>query len=178
MRCPDGEAAEKMIALIDEMRRSQDSIGGTAEIAATGVPAGWGEPVFDKLRSDLGKALFSLPAVQGVEFGAGFAVAEMRGSEHNDIFVADDHGITTRTNRHGGMLGGISSGMPILMRCAVKPTSSLAREQETVTKDGDATSILTKGRHDPCLLPRFIPMAEAMVAITLADHFLRQKANR
>jgi len=176
VRCPDAEAAEAMIELIEKVRREGDSIGGIAEIVATRVPPGWGEPVFDKLKADLGKAMLSLPAVMGVEYGAGFAVATMRGSAANDVFVREGERIGTRTNRHGGILGGISSGMPIVLRCAVKPTSSLPKEQETVTRDGEPTTIRTKGRHDPCLLPRFVPMAEAMTAITLADHALRQRA--
>lgn len=178
VRCPDATVAERMIELIEEIRREQDSIGGIAEIVATGVPAGWGEPVFDKLKADLGKAMFTLPAVTGVEYGAGFGVATARGSQNNDTFTTLDGRITTKSNRHGGMLGGISSGLPIVLRCAVKPTSSLSREQDTVTSSGEATTIATKGRHDPCLLPRFVPMAEAMVAIVLADHCLRQRATR
>lgn len=176
VRCPDYAAGEKMVALIDEVRKDTDSIGGVSEIVATGVPAGLGEPVFDKLKADLAKALFSLPAVLGVEYGNGFGCATMRGSENNDIFVAEDGRISTRTNRHGGMLGGISSGLPIVLRAAIKPTSSLAKEQDTVTADGQPTTIRTKGRHDPCLLPRFAPMGEAMVAIVLADHWLRWQA--
>ncbi len=178
VRCPDAEAAERMIELIETVRKDSDSIGGVAEIVATGVPPGWGEPVFDKLKADLGKAMLSLPAVLGVEYGAGFAVVTMKGSEANDVFTKEGDRIVTRTNRHGGILGGISSGMPIVVRCAVKPTSSLPKEQETVTRSGEPTTIATKGRHDPCLLPRFVPMAEAMMAITLADHALRQKAQR
>ncbi len=178
VRCPDAKAAERMIELIETVRKDSDSIGGVAEIVATGVPPGWGEPVFDKLKADLGKAMLSLPAVLGVEYGAGFGVATMKGSEANDVFTKVGERIVTRTNRHGGMLGGISSGMPIVVRCAVKPTSSLPKEQETVTRSGEPTTIATKGRHDPCLLPRFVPMAEAMMAITLADHALRQKAQR
>lgn len=173
VRCPDHTLVPKMIELIEEMRRQQDSIGGTAEVVATGVPPGLGEPVFDKLKADFGKALFSLPAVLGVEYGIGFGCATLRGSENNDAFVPAMSGITTSSNRHGGMLGGISSGQPIVLRAAVKPTSSLPREQNTVTSTGQATTIRTKGRHDPCLLPRFVPMAEAMVALVLADHFLR-----
>lgn len=176
VRCPDPVAAARMVELIDRVRRDQDSIGGVAEVVATHVPAGLGEPVFDKLKSDLAKALFSLPAVLGVEYGVGFGCATLRGSENNDIFLPDASGSarpSTRTNRHGGMLGGISSGMPIVLRAAVKPTSSLSREQSTVDRDGNATMLSTKGRHDPCLLPRFIPVAEAMVAIVLADHWLR-----
>jgi len=175
VRCPDKKAAEEMIQLIEAVRKEKDSIGGIAEIVANGIPAGWGEPVFDKLRADLGKALLSLPAVLGVEFGSGFQVVNSRGSENNDIFIIENDKVKTKTNRHGGMLGGISSGMPIIMRCAVKPTSSIAQEQQTITKNGKLAMITTKGRHDPCLLPRFIPMAEAMVAITLADFYLRQK---
>ena len=176
-RCPDPQIAEQMIALIEQMRNDRDSIGGVSELVATNVPAGLGEPVFDKLKADLGKAMFSLPAVLGVEYGAGFGVAEMRGSENNDVFQKNSQGhITTATNRHGGMLGGISSGMPIVMRCAIKPTSSLPQDQPTVTRAGEPTTISTKGRHDPCLLPRFVPMGEAMMAITLADHLLRHDA--
>ncbi len=179
VRCPDPKAAKAMIELIESMRAEQDSIGGVAEIVATGVPPGLGEPVFDKIKADLAKALFSLPAVLGVEYGVGFRCATLRGSENNDVFVpADDESgnaaIATKTNRHGGMLGGITSGMPIILRAAVKPTSSLPQSQDTVTRDGKPATIRTKGRHDPCLLPRFIPMAEAMVAIVLADHWLRQ----
>lgn len=181
VRCPDAVCAEQMIALIDEMRKDQDSIGGVSELVATGVPAGWGEPVFDKLKADLGKAFFSLPAVTGVEYGAGFAVATARGSENNDIFENNDiveDGIRTTTNRHGGLLGGISSGMPIVFRCAIKPTSSLSKPQPTVTRAGESTTISTKGRHDPCLLPRFVPMGEAMMACVLADHALRHRASQ
>jgi len=179
VRCPDPEAAEKMVKLIERMRKDQDSVGGVAELVARNVPAGLGEPVFDKLKADLGKALFSLPAVLGVEYGAGFAVAQSRGSENNDAFETDASGnVTTRSNRHGGMLGGISSGMPIVVRAAVKPTSSLPRAQDTVTSGGDAATIRTTGRHDPCLLPRFVPMGEAMMAIVLADHWLRWRAIR
>lgn len=194
VRCPDGEAAAKMEQLIKDVRKQQDSIGGAAKVVALNVPAGWGEPVFDKLRADLGKAMFSLPAVMGVEFGQGFDVASARGTEHSDTFVpapgnqseesapaggvrASARMIATDTNRHGGMLGGISSGMPIVLRCAVKPTSSIPQDRPTVDTDGKVTTLATKGRHDPCLLPRFVPMAEAMMALVLADHMLRQKAN-
>ncbi|MFN0197266.1 MAG: chorismate synthase [Planctomycetaceae bacterium] len=180
VRCPDPIAAAKMVTLIEQMRKEGDSIGGAAEIVATGIPPGLGEPVFDKIKADLAKALFSLPAVLGVEYGIGFGCVTLRGSENNDEFIGKaDAGqsptITTTTNRHGGMLGGITSGLPIVLRAAVKPTSSLPIEQNTVTSSGDPTTIRTKGRHDPCLLPRFVPMAEAMVAIVLADHWLRWK---
>lgn len=181
VRCPDLVAADQMIALIEEVRKAGDSIGGAAEIVASNVPAGLGEPVFDKIKADLAKALFSLPAVLGVEYGIGFGCVTMKGSEHNDIFTSRERAtaagperqIVTKTNRHGGMLGGITTGMPIVLRTAVKPTSSLPIEQDTVTRSGDPATIRTKGRHDPCLLPRFIPMAEAMVAIVIADHWLR-----
>jgi chorismate synthase len=175
VRCPDPGAAQRMIDLIDAVRKDRDSVGGVCELVAVGVPAGLGEPVFDKLKADLGKALFSLPAVLGVEYGAGFAVARLRGSENNDRIRP---GFATDTNRHGGMLGGISSGMPIVLRAAVKPTSSIPRPQPTVTRSGEPTEILVKGRHDPCLLPRFVPMGEAMVALVLVDHLLRAKVGR
>ncbi|MCX7406729.1 MAG: chorismate synthase [Planctomycetales bacterium] len=185
VRCPDVTAAAKMIELIEQVRKEGDSIGGAAEIVATNIPAGLGEPVFDKIKADLAKALFSLPAVLGVEYGIGFGCVTMRGSEHNDHFVPDvahprdgHAGITTDTNRHGGMLGGITTGLPIILRAAVKPTSSLPIEQPTVTSLGEPATIKTKGRHDPCLLPRFIPMAEAMVAIVLADHWLRWRGQQ
>jgi chorismate synthase len=179
VRCPDPLAAGKMIELIDAMRMDQDSIGGISELVATGVPAGLGEPVFDKLKADLAKAIMSLPAVLGFEYGAGFAVARARGSENNDPFIpAENGGITTQGNRHGGMLGGITSGLPIVCRAAIKPTSSLSRPQATVTSTGKPTEIRTKGRHDPCLLPRFVPMGEAMMAIVLADHWLRSRIDR
>ena len=182
VRCPDSEKAAAMVALIEKVRNEGNSIGGVAEVIAVGLPAGLGEPVFDKLKADLAKALFSLPAVLGVEYGIGFKCATMRGTENNDIFAVDRSGkdtrIITRTNRHGGMLGGISTGMPVVVRAAVKPTSSVPVEQETVTPNGEATTISTKGRHDPCLLPRFVPMAEAMVALVLADHWLRWRTAR
>lgn len=182
VRCPDAARAAEMIALIDQARNEGNSVGGVAEFAATGVPAGLGEPVFDKLKADLAKGLFSLPAVLGVEYGVGFGCATLRGADNNDVFYAEHAAggmrVATRTNRHGGMLGGISTGMPIVLRAAVKPTSSLPREQETITRGGEPTTISTKGRHDPCLLPRFVPMGEAMIALVLADHWLRMRSAR
>lgn len=178
-RCPDPKAAELMAGLIDSVRRDLDSVGGTAQIVATGVPPGWGEPVFDKLKADLGKSLLSLPAVVGFEYGAGFKVAQSKGSQNNDVFEPRPDrswGLGTATNRHGGMLGGISSGEPIVLRVALKPTSSLARPQQTVNSRREPINLTTKGRHDPCLLPRFIPMGESMVLLTLVDHWLRQRA--
>jgi chorismate synthase len=174
VRCPDPQAAAAMIALIEEVRKDGDSIGGVCELVARGVPPGLGEPVFDKLKADLAKALLSLPAVTAFEYGAGFAVATARGSQNNDAFVRKEGGrIGTATNRHGGMLGGISSGEPVVVRVAVKPTSSLPRPQPTVTRAGEPTEVATRGRHDPCLLPRFVVMGEAMIALVLADHWLR-----
>ena len=178
VRCPDHEAASRMLELIESTRRSGDSIGGVAQVVAKNVPAGLGEPVFDKIKADLAKALFSLPAVLGVEYGIGFGCATLRGSQNNDVFLPVDDSESgrlgaTASNRHGGMLGGITSGQPLVLRAAVKPTSSLPMEQSTVDRSGAATTIRTRGRHDPCLLPRFVPMAEAMVALVLADHWLR-----
>jgi chorismate synthase len=178
VRCPDPAAADRMIALIEEVRKDRDSIGGVSELVAVGVPPGLGEPVFDKLKADLAKAMLSLPAVTAFEYGNGFAVATLRGSQNNDVFVPKDGRIATASNRHGGMLGGISSGMPVVCRVAVKPTSSLPQPQPTVTRAGEPTEIVTKGRHDPCLLPRFVPMGEAMMALVLVDHWLRQQASR
>ena len=198
VRCPVPDAAKRMEELIEDVRKDRDSIGGVCELVADGVPPGLGEPVFDKLKADLGKALLSLPAVLGFEYGAGFAVAGLRGSENNDVFVpasprrqpgeslqkpppahtGGSPAITTASNRHGGMLGGISSGEPIVCRVAIKPTSSIPRAQKTVTRAGEPTEILVKGRHDPCLLPRFVPMGEAMMALVLIDHLLRGRASR
>jgi chorismate synthase len=177
IRCPDLSAAKAMIELIESVRDEGDSIGGLAEIVATNLPIGLGEPVFDKLKADLSKALFSLPAVTGVEFGLGFGVISARGSESNDVFKKSGDRIITHTNNHGGILGGISSGMPIIIRCAVKPASSIRKKQVTVSSSGEKTTLEVKGRHDPCLLPRFVPVAEAMVALTLADHYLRMRAS-
>jgi chorismate synthase len=175
VRCPDSIAAKKMQRLIEKVRQDGDSVGGIAEIVAVNVPVGLGEPVFDKLKADLGKALLSLPAVMGIEFGLGFEAAKSLGSMANDVFKKKGAKIVTATNNHGGILGGISSGMPIIIRCAVKPTSSILKKQTTVSQSGSETELVIKGRHDPCLLPRFIPIAEAMVAITLADHYLRMR---
>ena len=174
VRCPDPARAAEMIELIDAVRKDRDSIGGICEMVAVGVPPGLGEPVFDKLKADLGKAMLSLPAVTGFEYGNGFAAALLRGSENNDLYQP---GFRTDTNRHGGMLGGISSGMPIVCRVAIKPTSSIPRSQRTVTQSGEPTDILVKGRHDPCLLPRFVPMGEAMMALVLIDHWLRTNSS-
>jgi len=177
VRCPDHKKAEEMIQLIDQVRREKDSIGGTCTLVASNVPTGLGEPVFDRLKADLAKAIMSIPAVTAFEVGSGTGAAGMKGSEHNDLFFSTpESGIQTMTNHHGGMLGGISSGMPIIIKATVKPTSSIAKEQKTVDINGENRTLSTKGRHDPCLLPRFVPVGEAMILLCLADHLLRWKA--
>ncbi len=179
MRCPDARVAELMVARVEEARRSLDSLGGVVEVRARGVPPGLGEPVFDKLQADIGKAMFSIPAIKGVEFGEGFGVAHMRGSEHNDPFVRrPDGSIGTAGNHHGGILGGISTGEEIVLRIAAKPPASIARPQQTVDRTGEERTIEIHGRHDPTVLPRLVPIAEAMLALVLADHLLRQRLAR
>lgn len=179
MRCPDPVVAAQMIELVDEARRNLDSLGGIVEVRARGVPPGLGEPVFDKLQADIGKAMFSIPAIKGVEMGEGFGVAHLRGSENNDAFVRHADGtIGTSSNNHGGILGGISTGAEIIVRLAAKPPASIAQEQQTVDRDGNAATIQVKGRHDPTVLPRLVPVAEAMLALVLADHLLRQRMAR
>jgi chorismate synthase len=177
VRCPDPDAAAKMLAYIEEIRKDGNSVGGVIGCVARGVPAGWGEPVFDKLEADLGKALLSLPACKGFEVGSGFGGTLLTGIEHNDEFFADDDKrVYTATNRSGGIQGGISNGMPILLRAAFKPTATVMRELHTVTTDHENTTLQGRGRHDPCVLPRAVPMVEAMVALVLVDHALRQNA--
>lgn len=176
VRCPDSEAAERMIELIDQIRREKNSLGGVVECVARNVPKGLGEPVFDKLEADLAKAVMSLPATKGFEIGSGFAGTLLTGKEHNDEFYRDDRGeIRTVTNRSGGIQGGISNGEPIILRAAFKPTATIGQEQQTVTRTGEATTLAAKGRHDPCVLSRAVPMVEAMVALTLCDHLLRNQ---
>ena len=177
VRCPDAVAAAKMTERIERARKDGDSVGGVIRAVARGVPAGWGEPVFDKLEADLAKAMLSIPAVKGVENGSGFAGTLLTGSEHNDVFYRrDDGAIGTRTNRSGGVQGGISNGEPITLRIAFKPTATIMRPQDTVDPDGNPTVLSPKGRHDPCVLPRAVPIVEAMFALVLADHALRQAA--
>jgi chorismate synthase len=179
IRCPDAAVAEQMIERVERARKDGDSVGGVIRVVARGVPPGWGEPVFDKLEADLAKAMMSIPAVKGVESGSGFAGTLMTGSEHNDLFYRKDDGsIGTRTNRSGGIQGGISNGEPITLRIAFKPTATIMRPQETVDREGNPTTLEPKGRHDPCVLPRAVPIVEAMVALVLADHALRQSARR
>ncbi len=179
IRCPDAAVADKMIERVERARKDGDSVGGVIRAVARGVPPGWGEPVFDKLEADLAKAMMSIPAVKGVENGSGFAGTLLTGSEHNDPFYRRDNGsIGTRTNRSGGIQGGISNGEPITLRIAFKPTATIMRPQETVDRDGNAATLEPKGRHDPCVLPRAVPIVEAMIALVLADHALRQAAHR
>jgi chorismate synthase len=175
VRCPDMECSDRMIELIEQVRNQGDSIGGVVECVARNVPTGLGDPVFDKLEADLAKALMSLPATKGFEIGSGFAGTLLTGSEHNDEFYSDQGVIRTVTNRSGGVQGGISNGENIVLRIAFKPTATIRKEQRTVTNDGEEVTLAAKGRHDPCVLPRAVPMVEAMVALVLCDHFLRQR---
>ena len=176
VRCPDKTAAKNMIDLIEQTRAAGDSLGGVIECIARNVPAGLGEPVFDKLEADLAKAMLSLPATKGFEVGSGFSATRMCGSEHNDAFEKRGRHIGTRTNFSGGIQGGISNGEDIYFRVAFKPTATIAREQDTITSSGKKTKLAARGRHDPCVLPRAVPMVEAMTALVLCDHALRQKA--
>lgn len=178
VRCPDPAAAEQMVAAIAEAKAVNDSLGGIIEIRATGVPAGLGEPTFDKLDGLIGHAMLSIPAVKGVELGEGFAVARSRGSEANDAFIVEDGQVRMRTNHAGGTLGGISTGEEIIVRIVVKPTSSVARTQDTVDTSLNPRSIIVEGRHDPSVCPRAVPVAEAMLANVLADLYLLNRAAR
>ncbi len=176
VRTCDPVAAEKMIERIEAMRREGNSVGGVIECVVQGVPPGLGEPVFDKLEADLAKAMLSLPATKGFEIGSGFAGTLLTGLEHNDAFYMEGDRVRTRSNRSGGIQGGISNGEAIVFRVAFKPTATVLREQATVTNTGEETSLSARGRHDPCVLPRAVPMVEAMVHLVLADHWLRHKA--
>jgi len=173
VRCPDDSSAQKMIAFIKEIRKKGDTVGGSISCVICNVPAGLGEPVFDKLHAELGKALFSINAVKGVEFGSGFDCVSMLGSEHNDIFNEDS---TTKTNKSGGIQGGISNGMPIEFRVAFKPVATLMQSQETIDKSGISVQLEGKGRHDPCVVPRAIPIIESMAALVILDALLIQNA--
>lgn len=176
-RCPHGETAAAMEGEIVSARGDGDSVGGVVRCVARGVPPGWGEPVFDKLEADLAHAMLSIPATKGFEVGSGFAGTRLRGSAHNDPFVPGPAGVPrTSTNFSGGIQGGISNGMPIRLRVAFKPTATIFKAQDTVTEDGEATTISPKGRHDPCVVPRAVPIVEAMTALVLLDHALRQRA--
>jgi chorismate synthase len=177
VRCPDPQKAKEMIALVEKMRDEGDSLGGVVECVCRKVPVGLGEPVFDKLEAELAKGMMSLPASKGFEIGSGFGGVLLTGSEHNDPYTFDEQGkVHTASNRSGGIQGGISNGEPILFRVAFKPTATIRKEQKTVTMDGQEALLAAKGRHDPCVLPRAVPMVEAMAAIILMDHALRQQA--
>jgi len=176
VRCPDADCAERMIDLIEQTGRAGDSIGGVVECVARRLPRGLGMPVFDKLEADLAKGVMSLPASKGFEIGSGFAGTLLTGSQHNDEFYVDEAGdMRTTTNRSGGIQGGISNGEHIIIRVAFKPTATIRKEQKTVTQEGEETVLAAKGRHDPCVLPRAVPMVESMVALVLCDHLLRQQ---
>jgi chorismate synthase len=176
IRCPDQATAEKMIRLVEKMRRAGDSVGGIIEGVARGVPPGWGEPVFDRLEADLAKAMLSLPATKAFEIGSGFGGILLTGREHNDLFRMRGGKVHTTTNRSGGIQGGISNGETIFFRVAFKPTATVMHEQDTVSEDFKNTTLKGRGRHDPCVLPRAVPMVEAMTALVLVDHALRHKA--
>jgi chorismate synthase len=178
VRCPDQEAAAKMIEHINAVRREGDSVGGTIRCHILNTPAGLGEPIFDRLEADLAKAMLSIPATKGFEIGSGFDSTYMKGSEHNDAFENRDGAIRTVTNRSGGIQGGISNGEEIFFRVAFKPTATILRTQATVDREGKPAELAAKGRHDPCVLPRAVPIVEAMAALVVVDHFMRQKAMR
>jgi chorismate synthase len=174
VRCPDETIAAQMIEAIEAARKDGNSLGGIVTCAARKVPPGWGAPVFDRVEADLAKAMLSLPATKGFEIGSGFAGTDLTGAEHNDAFYMDGNRVRTRTNRSGGVQGGITNGETIYFRVAFKPTATIMREQETVTRDGVDTTIKGRGRHDPCVVPRAVVIVEAMTALVLADHCLRQ----
>jgi chorismate synthase len=176
VRCPDPKTSEAMIELIKTMRKDGNSVGGVIECVARNVPVGLGEPVFDKLEAELAKAMLSLPATKGFEIGSGFAGTRMTGSEHNDLFEMREGRIATKTNYSGGIQGGITNGESIFFRIAFKPTATILRPQQTVDVSGTETELAARGRHDPCVLPRAVPMVEAMTFLILCDHWLRQKA--
>ena len=178
VRCPDNEIATRMEELIKEVRAEGDSVGGIVTCVVQGVPAGWGEPIYDKLHADLGKAMLNINAVKGFEYGMGFAGATQRGSQVCDILTCDNGRIATRTNYSGGIQGGISNGADIYFRVAFKPTPTLLQPIESITDQGEATLLNNNGRHDPCVVPRAIPIVEASAAMVLLDHYFRNKANQ
>lgn len=179
VRCPDEEMAQQMFDYIDETRKKGDSIGGVITGVITGVPVGWGEPVFDKLHAELGKAMLSINAVKGFEYGSGFEGVTLYGSEHNDEFYTDAEGsVHTKTNHSGGIQGGISNGEDIYYNVAFKPTATIMKDQASVNEAGEAVIVSGKGRHDPCVLPRAVPIVEAMAALVLTDFYLRAKSNK
>lgn len=176
VRCPDPEAAEKMADRIRDVRGTGDSVGGLIECRVRNLPVGLGVPVFDRLEADLAKAMLSLPATKGFEVGSGFEGSLQKGSEHNDVFISKDGKVGTATNRSGGVQGGISNGEELIFRVAFKPTATLIQKQDTVDKDGNETELMGRGRHDPCVVPRAVPIVESMAALVLVDHWMRHKA--
>ena len=178
VRCPDADTAEKMIALIDKVRLERDTIGGVVTGVISHVPPGLGQPVFDKLHAELGKAMLSINAVKGFEYGSGFKGIELRGSQHNDEFINEGGKIRTRTNRSGGVQGGISNGEDIYFNVAFKPVATIMQDQASVDKHGKEVIVSGKGRHDPCVVPRAVPIVEAMASLVIADFLLRQKVYR
>ena len=177
VRCPDAETAEKMIARIVEAGKDHDTVGGVITGVAKGVPSGWGEPVFNKLHADLGFAMLGINAVKGFEYGSGFDGTKLSGSQHNDVFILTEKGVRTKTNNSGGIQGGISNGEDIYFNVAFKPIATLLKEQNTVDINKNEVTINPKGRHDPCVLPRAVPIVEAMAALVLVDHYLLNKLN-
>lgn len=178
VRCPDPETANAMIDLIKAIRKEGDTIGGVVQCVILNCPGGLGEPVFDKLHADLAKAIMSINACKGFEYGSGFSGVEMRGSEHNDVFYNENGNIRTKTNYSGGVQGGISNGMDIYFKAAFKPVATIVPSQESVDESGSAVEVVGKGRHDPCVVPRAVPIVEAMAALVLVDHLLRQRSAR
>jgi len=177
VRCPDAETAQKMISRIEKAGENHDTVGGVITCVAKNVSAGWGEPVFNKLHADLGFAMLGINAVKGFEYGSGFAGTKLSGSEHNDVFYKAENGVRTKTNNSGGIQGGISNGEDIYFNVAFKPIATLLKEQRTVDKNNNEITINPKGRHDPCVLPRAVPIVEAMAALVLVDHYLLSKLN-
>jgi len=178
IRCPDENMADQMIALIDQTRKNKDTIGGVVTCVIKGTPVGLGEPVFDKLHAELGKAMLSINAVKGFEYGSGFEGVKMTGSEHNDIFENIDGKIVTKTNHSGGIQGGISNGQDIFFNVAFKPVATIMKDQKSIDKNGAETVVTGKGRHDPCVVPRAVPIVEAMAAIVIADFYLLDKSSK
>ena len=172
VRCPELEIAEQMIQLIDETRKKRDTIGGIVTGVIRGVPAGLGEPVFDKLHAVLGKAMLSINAVKGFDYGSGFEGVTLYGSQHNDEFIKEGDSVITKTNRSGGIQGGISNGQDIYFRVAFKPVATIMQDQETINEKGEKVTVAGKGRHDPCVVPRAVPIVEAMAALVITDYFL------
>ncbi|MDF2156610.1 chorismate synthase [Algoriphagus sp. CAU 1675] len=178
VRCPDPEMAEKMISLIDSVRLDRDTIGGVVSCVIKNTPPGLGEPVFDRLHAELGKAMLSINAVKGFEYGSGFEGVKMRGSQHNDAFVMEGDRVKTTTNYSGGIQGGISNGEDIYFKVAFKPVATIMQDQESVNESGDTVTVSGKGRHDPCVVPRAVPIVEAMAALVIADYLLLAKSNK